>query len=245
MQTNYSITKFLSESIKKYSFMQLDDCIKLCYQHYFSGEHLISDTNIIIRRLKNEFDSILNFKTVFPKIESIGNGLCRIHFQHLDNNPETITALTRIFITSAQFFSRKNVSDFKDVLNQIPNYCQYTTSMFERKEIEKQIQNYISNNCPPVSHSYIFERKYNPHYRVVRQDFAEFFEFFCEIDRLLMAQNNVTVVIDGMCGSGKTTLANKLSLLYDCNVIHADSFFLQPHQRTVNRLCEPGGNIDY
>ena len=31
----------------------------------------------------------------------------------------------------------------------------------------------------------------------------------------------------------------------DCNVIHMDDFYLQPHQRTTKRLREPGGNVDY
>ena len=31
----------------------------------------------------------------------------------------------------------------------------------------------------------------------------------------------------------------------DCNVIHMDDFYLQPHQRTTKRMREPGGNVDY
>ena len=55
----------------------------------------------------------------------------------------------------------------------------------------------------------------------------------------------VLIAIDGRCGSGKTTLAEKLSGKMDMNLIHADHFFLQPHQRTSERLAVPGGNIDW
>lgn len=55
----------------------------------------------------------------------------------------------------------------------------------------------------------------------------------------------IIVAVDGRCGSGKTTLAAELSRRVDCNVIHADSFFLQGFQRTEERLAEIGGNIDY
>lgn len=62
-------------------------------------------------------------------------------------------------------------------------------------------------------------------------------------------QNNTSrpflIAIDGMCGSGKTTLANHLAKELGASVYHMDDFFLQPHQRTEERLNEPGGNVDY
>ena len=53
------------------------------------------------------------------------------------------------------------------------------------------------------------------------------------------------IAIDGNCGSGKTTLANTLAKELNASVFHMDDFFLQPHQRTKERLAEPGGNVDY
>lgn len=53
------------------------------------------------------------------------------------------------------------------------------------------------------------------------------------------------VAIDGRCASGKSTFAEKLGSVFDCSVIHMDDFFLQPFQRTEERLSEAGGNIDY
>lgn len=53
------------------------------------------------------------------------------------------------------------------------------------------------------------------------------------------------VAIDGRCAAGKTTTASLVKEKTDCNIIHMDSFFLQPGQRTKERLSEPGGNVDY
>lgn len=53
------------------------------------------------------------------------------------------------------------------------------------------------------------------------------------------------IAIDGRCASGKTTLAQKIAPKLQANVIHADHFFLQPHQRTEKRLATPGQNIDW
>lgn len=53
------------------------------------------------------------------------------------------------------------------------------------------------------------------------------------------------LAIDGMCGSGKTTLAEYLSSIFDSAIIHMDNFFLPFERKTKERLWEPGGNIDY
>ncbi|WP_313132858.1 uridine kinase family protein [Anaerocolumna sp.] len=51
--------------------------------------------------------------------------------------------------------------------------------------------------------------------------------------------------IDGLCGSGKTSLAKELSNIYDCNVFHMDDFYLPFEMRTRERLEQPGGNVHY
>ena len=65
------------------------------------------------------------------------------------------------------------------------------------------------------------------------------------IKLLLQQRDFIVIAIDGNCAAGKTTLAVKLSDLYDCNVFHMDDFFLRPEQRTPERFVQPGGNIDY
>lgn len=53
------------------------------------------------------------------------------------------------------------------------------------------------------------------------------------------------IAIDGRSGSGKSTLAQELSKRYGAGLYHMDDFFLQPFQRTKQRLGEIGGNVDY
>jgi len=65
------------------------------------------------------------------------------------------------------------------------------------------------------------------------------------IDKAKAAHERVFVAIDGDAAAGKTTLAQNLRQLYDCNVVPMDDFFLPPDLRTESRLAEPGGNVDY
>ena len=55
----------------------------------------------------------------------------------------------------------------------------------------------------------------------------------------------VILAIDGSAAAGKSTLAERLGNLWDCNVFHMDDFFLRPEQRTAERFAQPGGNVDY
>lgn len=66
------------------------------------------------------------------------------------------------------------------------------------------------------------------------------------IEQLLLSKEEIILIgIDGMCASGKTTLAYYLSDIFECNLFHMDDFFLQMHHRTPERLKEIGGNVDY
>lgn len=66
-----------------------------------------------------------------------------------------------------------------------------------------------------------------------------------QIYRLQQEKERVLIAIDGRCASGKTTLASMLQKRLACEVIHLDSFFLRPEQRTTERYKMPGGNVDY
>ena len=67
------------------------------------------------------------------------------------------------------------------------------------------------------------------------------------IDRKLSEKDAVLLAIDGPCGSGKSTLGETLRNAYGDTgsaLFRLDDFFLQPHQRSRERLLEPGGNVD-
>ena len=64
------------------------------------------------------------------------------------------------------------------------------------------------------------------------------------IERSAEKPGPALLAIDGRCASGKSTLAKKLAEEWNAALFHMDDFYLQPHQRTPERLAEPGGNVD-
>ncbi|MDO4438019.1 MAG: NB-ARC domain-containing protein [Eubacteriales bacterium] len=57
--------------------------------------------------------------------------------------------------------------------------------------------------------------------------------------------SNIVIGIDGMCGSGKTSLAAYIAKKFSAAIVHMDDFFLPPELRTAERLALPGGNVHY
>lgn len=70
-------------------------------------------------------------------------------------------------------------------------------------------------------------------------------EILERIEKLKCNKKDIVIAIDGMSGAGKTTLANMLKDELDANIISCDDFFLPSNLRTIYRLKEVGGNIDY
>lgn len=66
-----------------------------------------------------------------------------------------------------------------------------------------------------------------------------------ELIKKLKKKDHFILAIDGMCGSGKTTLAKELSCIFNAHVFHMDDFYLPENLRTTKRLQTPGGNIHY
>lgn len=66
----------------------------------------------------------------------------------------------------------------------------------------------------------------------------------CAIKDMMVHKTNLIVAIDGRCASGKTSFANELHDIFDCNIVHMDDFFLPVNLRTKDRLEIPGGNFD-
>ena len=71
----------------------------------------------------------------------------------------------------------------------------------------------------------------------------KYLPLFEKIDSLL-PKGRLIMAIDGGSASGKTTLAAILCEKCGATVFHMDDFFLTPHMRTKERLCEVGGNVD-
>ena len=224
-----------------YPHSQLTDYVKLIYQNEFGRDVLLAPLGKSPDALLQEARAARRGRRLFEKI---GNGYCRIYLKNaleLGAAPSTLAAMSA---TTAKK-SRGIPGRFLHKLDCLAQLCRENALPFSHGSCQLYLLNYKAAGCPPVRHSAAYTAAYAPAYRIISSDYARFFGLFLRIDRMLRTeQSPILVAIDGPCGSGKTTLAALLAACYNCNVFHADDFYLRPEQRTPERFSEAGGNMD-
>lgn len=243
--------EYLLRQIERYPGMKVEDAVKLLYQSEFGGGHMIKNSQASLRWLKEEWNQVREREMAegqsedVPDFEEIGDGMCRINLKALERglSPET---LNQIFVQSADRKPGKKAS-FEKKLDMLMECSRKGEVPFSSEETGAYLEEYKSQGYPPVSHSERYRLLYHPAYRVAAEYYTRYYEVFLQIDRVrALAENKPVIVsIDGMCGSGKSTLGRILREIYGCRLFHMDDFFLQPFQKTQERLSSPGGNVDY
>ena len=224
---------------KRYPGLQLRDLFKYIYQSAFGCEHLVSNKDAALAYVNREYEALSAHSPTLP--DQLDGAYSRVHLSSLTEglSPETFA---KLFCLSA-----KKEPDGKVLLEQklcvareliAEEILPLSLEDFDSKLIEWRAMGY-----PAVHHSEVFRTEYRPAYRVIADRYAEFLAIFTEIDKLL-ATGSTIVALEGGSASGKSTLADILREVYDCNVFHADDYFLRPEQRTPERFAEIGGNLD-
>lgn len=241
------IEDFLLNHFKKYPKLQIQDVLKGIHQSCFGCGHFV-DREKGFAYLKRELEETKKTYTDAAVsstdcIEPLAGGFCRVHLDILKHRTLLPETLFNIFVLSSEW--KCSESDrVEEMLECFIELCKTGRLPFEVLEVKKQIEDWRNKGFPAQHHSEIFRQEYSPAYRVVRKEYCELIELLAKIDELAQQNDRVLVAIDGRCASGKTTLADRLEKIYNCNIFHMDDFFLQPFQRTPERFAEVGGNVD-
>lgn len=231
------LTPLLKEHYVNSPNMEVQDAVKLLYQHHMGPGHLIADEAAVLSRLQEEWDSVSADPNA-PLFHPIGNGLCRLNLNRCKAYKLSPRTIARVFLLTAQQFTpnRPLFEDSLELVYSLP---------FPKAEVDAYLHRYKAEGCPMVSHSSRFRDEYHPAYRIVAKHYVNIMSVLIAIDRAMEEHPRLRLAIDGPCASGKSTLGAALRNIYNCPLIHMDDFFLRPEQRTEERLAQPGGNVDY
>ncbi len=233
-------TECMRQHIFKYPEMQAKDLFKFIYQSAFGCEHLLSSLDNSIKAIEDEF------KNVQSKNSSLVENLCGEYSRvSLDYLKQGLCAKTlgKLFMMSAKQEENGQVV-LQNLLACATELVKQGKTPFSHNDFTKALALWESEGFPAVRHSDKFRTSYSPSYRVISNRFVPFLPLFCKIDSALKNGKPFTLAIEGGSASGKTTLSKLLEEIYGCTVFHMDDFFLQPSQRTYERLSEIGGNVD-
>ena len=221
--------------------MQPQDLYKLVYQNEFGPGHFIENEQNSMARLAEEFAGVSGRKGKSP-IESIGNGLCRYYLW--GTKERELPMLNRIFVLTANGH-KGTVDTFEKKLTAVGEMLPDLFFSFSPKEYFEFVRKQRQMNYPAVSHSKGYRNACLPAYRVVDERYAPWLSVFTEIAGKVKDNPRPVIGIDGNAAAGKTTLAESLTDVFDCECVHMDDFFLPPSLRTEERLQEVGGNVHY
>lgn len=236
----FDVDPYIQQQLLWYPKMELQDLIKLLYQREFGSGHLMTDETGMCQRILEE---CLQQSAPPPReIEAIGSNICRLHLWEAFSPYSQV--IQKLFSQLAEAASGSSFQ-FQHQLTDLLHHCETWDIPFSGLCAREYIPHYLSMGCPMLSHSASYKKLYHPSYRLIEKKDSIFLSLFFELFQELSSDRPIVIAIDGTSASGKTTLAHRLSQLFQANVIHMDDFFLRPEQKTEERQKEPGGNIDY
>lgn len=239
LELNAKTRSLLIAHYEKYPLMQIQDIFKFLHQSSFGCEHLVSSPEAAISYISKEYDSIDH--NIIGQIEPLDGNYSRVPLSYLNLGLSSIT-LGKLFSLSAKV-EKNGKSDLVQKLQVARDMILEKALPFSVEEFDKCVSEWEAKDFSALHHSDTFRNAYHPAYRVISNRYIPFLPLFTELDKRLI-EGNVKLAIEGGSASGKSTLSDVLSQLYDCTLFHMDDFFLQMEQRTPERFAEIGGNVD-
>jgi len=239
MDMNERTTEYILEQVRRYPALQVQDLFKCLHQGVFGCGHFVSDRAAEL--LQQELAELSN--TDGPDLEILSSQFCRIHLRMLAKTGLSPETLFRMFVLSSHEL-HGGAGQLEHQLICLLALAREGQLPFTANQLLLEAAQWGEDGYPACHHSAEFREAYRPAYRVVHRKFERWLPLLAAIDRILAEKGRAVVAIEGGSASGKTTLADLLQELYGCTVFHMDDFFLQPHQRTPERLAEAGGNVD-
>lgn len=220
---------------------QLCDLFKFCYQSAFGGGHLLTDQDAAWQLFCREWDETA--PSAQDAFTPLGGGFARFAIGPAKALGLPKEAYFRIFAQSAATLPPDGHARFDAAVRELCALCAEDVLPFAQAEAEDFYAGWLAAGSRPFSHSAEYRAAYAPAYRVVNADYAMLLPLLARVWPL--REEGGTLAIEGRCGSGKTSLAARLSQLLDAPIVHMDDFFVPFAERTPARYQEPGGNVDY
>ena len=236
--TTYALLK---EHFQRYPLLQPQDVLKFLHQSAFCCGHLIASPTAAAEYIRQEMAQCADSSVT---IEDLDGDFCRVHLSYTKKLGVSADTLAKLLAHSAQ----EPCGDGESLETQLTialSMAKNGELPFSYEELQQEIAAWRNAGFPARHHSEVFRNAYAPAYRVIKKEYAQWLPLLAKIEAESSKKSPALIAIEGGSASGKTTLSQLLSRVYDCNVFHMDDFFLRPEQRTEERFAQAGGNIDH
>ena len=241
MYHNTTTFALLKEHFQRYPLLQPQDVLKFLHQSTFGCGHLIASPTAAAEYIRQE---MLQCADSTERIEDLDGAFCRVHLSYIKKLGVSADTVAKLLTHSAQK-PCGNEEGLEERLNIALSMAKNGEFSFSFEALQQEVNTWRSAGFAACHHSEEFRSAYSPAYRVIRKAYARWLPLLAQIEAQMCKKSPVLIAIEGGSASGKTTLSQLLSKVYDCNVFHMDDFFLRPEQRTEERFAQAGGNIDH
>ena len=239
MEGRGTVTEYLLAHCAAYPALEAEDLLKALHQGALGCGHLRPDAPETLAGLRAE---LAGCAPAEAPVEALpGDVYCRLPLalaRYLGLRAETVLGLQRRAaapVPGGQALLEQWTGELEDLAPRLP---------WPAARTREAAESFRRAGFPPCRHSPAVRAAYAPAYRVILRRDVWFLPLLSGIDRTCAGRERTVVALEGGSASGKTTLAAALRQIYGCEVFHMDDFFLQPWQRTPQRLAQPGGNVD-
>lgn len=241
MERLQTTATYILEYCRRYPLLEPRDLLKALHQSVYGCGHLVYADGDGLERLRLEEEALAEGSAA--DVEPLDGDFCRVHLGLLQATALRPETLFRLFCLSAETPCGRE-EELEEKLTVLASLAEDGRLPFPAAGLHDAVCAWRAEGFPACRHSETFRQAYAPAYRVIRKDYARLLPLLAAIDQGLAEKGKLLAAIEGGAGSGKSTLGELLTRIYDCTLFHADDYFLQPHQRTSERLAEVGGNLD-
>jgi len=215
----HNFKQYLVRNYNRHPNSELIDYLKLIYQSEFAGGHMIKSKESSLSFINDEI-KISNNKNE-ELYNYISSNIVRINLSAYKALSLKIDLLNDLFYNSNKLsFSNKNINEKVCILSNLKNNQLIKINDYS---LEKLIE--FRDNPIPTHHSSIYNKLYQPHYRVIDTSLLPLFFRILKFQNFIdnLPNDKLTIIaVEGRCASGKSTITNKLK---NVTIIHADDFF--------------------
>ncbi len=225
-----------------YPYMEPQDLVKLLFQAYFGGEHMLDDLGHARAYLRREFEGVEEEDG--DLLEAISEDYMRVNLRPWKARALPQDWLFEIFVNSMEKKPRDKMA-FISLLREIENRDYFNNFSFSKEDWQTYLEAYLKEGPRAVHHSQTYRKEARPAYRLASRAYKNHISILEAMAQLVKDKDRLIIAIDGRSGAGKSTLARELAKITGATILAMDDFFLPRELRSQERLAEAGGNIHY
>ncbi|MDR2448472.1 MAG: MBL fold metallo-hydrolase [Prevotellaceae bacterium] len=168
------VQQAVREQLKKYPELRLQDLYKNFFQDYFGPEHLISDTAMAAKYLRQELDSEINPAGAFFEPAGWEGRFYRVDLSAVKEGKIPCPVLLDAFLRSAGHAAKPPLPIWHAQWDAILSHIDALQLSLPDYETDKAaLQEILQSGRYAVHHSDAFSDAYHPHYRIVSKKIVE------------------------------------------------------------------------